>query len=78
MGTWLHMRHRARSLIRGVLEELFDGRLPLYKSLEREGLQAYFVDRAAPARLRWLSVAHYAAKAKERSMTAQLPLWEAA
>jgi hypothetical protein len=78
MGSWLHMRHRARSSMKQVLDELLEGRLPAYKSLEQDGLRAYFVDHTAPARLMWLSETHYAAKSRERAMATQLPLWETA
>lgn len=78
MGPWLHMRRRVRPEIRTVLDELLAGRLPLYKNMERQGLQAYCVDYAAPARLRWLSEAHHAAQARQRTMATQRSLWDVA
>lgn len=78
MGAWLHMRYRHRPLMRQVLDELLEGQLPLYRSLERPGLQAYFVDHTAPDRLRWLSTAHYKLAANARAAAGQLSLWEAA
>lgn len=78
MGDWLHMRRRPRFLIKQLLGEVLEGSVPIFKRLDREGLQAYFVDHTAPARLRWLTKAHHATNAMERNTAAQLALWELA
>lgn len=72
------MRRRPRLLIRQIFGEVLEGRLPLFKRLDGEGLQAYLVDPTAPARLRWLSEAHLASKARERTTAGQCSLWELA
>jgi len=76
MGDWLHMCRRPRACIAKILEDILDGRVPLYKRLDKEGMQAYFVGPAALTRLLSLSEAHRAANRSGRNSTTQSSLWE--
>lgn len=76
MGDWLHMRHRPRACIAQILTDILEGRVPLFKRLDKEGLQAYFVGPSAPLRLRCLGEAHHAANRVARNAPTQRTLWE--
>lgn len=78
MGEWLHMRRRPRACIAQVLADILEGRVPLFKCLGKEGLQAFLVDPAAPTRLRAISEAHHAANKIARNTPTQQSLWEKA
>lgn len=78
MGEWLHMRHRPRACLAQILTDILGGCVPLFKRLDKEGLQAYFVGPAAPLRLRRLGEAHRAADRIARNTPTQHSLWEEA
>lgn len=75
MGDWLHLPGRVRSVVRQVLAEILSGSLRVYRDGDGSRLDAYWVDAAAPARMRWLSEATKACTARERSSATQLEMW---
>ncbi len=76
MGEWLHMRRRPRACISMILADILEGRVPLFKRLDKVGLAAFLVDASAPIRLRALSDAHLAADRVARNASTQRSLWE--
>lgn len=78
MGDWLHMRRRPRACIAQVLADILEGRVSLFKRLDKQGLQAFLVDPSAPTRLRSISEAHLAANKIARNAPTQRSLWEEA
>ncbi len=78
VGDWLHMRRRPRACIALVLADILEGRVPLFKRLDKEGLQAFLVDPSAPTRLRSISEAHHATNKIARNAPTQRSLWEKA
>lgn len=75
MGNWIHRRARLRRVVPQVLVEIFSGSLRVYRDGDGGGLDAYWVDSAAPARLRWLSEATKACTARRRASPTQLEMW---
>lgn len=77
MGGWLRRRGRPRSLVTKILKEIVDGQLPLYRKPEERGLCAYYVDRSAIMRLRWLADVCHADRARATRCAGQLSLLDA-
>lgn len=77
MGNWLRRESRPRAVVIKILNEIWQGKVPIFRKLDEPGLSAFFVDAVAVMRTLHLSDVYHAQNTRERRNEGQLSLLEA-
>jgi TniQ len=74
LGEWLFVEARPRAISHELLQELFGGKVPVFRQLREPGLSAYYVDRTALERIHKLWCIHKVRRRHQGDSSCQLSL----